>query len=97
MAASKLFPTFMQHTGIDASKVNIKFIDPKLRETLLAEVDEVDAIIGQIFNTVLELKGEKGIEPDQGRLVPLIAITASISMATVSPHHRHSSRNILTP
>jgi NitT/TauT family transport system substrate-binding protein len=59
----KLFPTFMQHTGIDASKVTIKFIDPKLRETLLAK-REVDAIIGQIFNTVLELKA-KGVDPDQ--------------------------------
>jgi NitT/TauT family transport system substrate-binding protein len=59
----KLFPTFMQHTGIDASKVTIKFIDPKLRETLLAK-HEVDAIIGQIFNTVLELKA-KGVDPDQ--------------------------------
>jgi NitT/TauT family transport system substrate-binding protein len=59
----KLFPTFMQHTGIDGSKVNIKFIDPKLRESLLAK-HEVDAIIGQIFNTVLELKA-KGINPDQ--------------------------------
>jgi NitT/TauT family transport system substrate-binding protein len=59
----KLFPTFMQHTGIDPSKVNIKFIDPKLRETLLAK-HEVDAIIGQIFNTVLELKA-KGVDPDQ--------------------------------
>jgi NitT/TauT family transport system substrate-binding protein len=59
----KLFPTFMQHTGIDAAKVDIKFIDPKLRETLLAK-HEVDAIIGQIFNTVLELKA-KGIDPDQ--------------------------------
>ena len=59
----KLFPTFMQHTGIDASKVNIKFIDPKLRETLLVK-HEVDAIIGQIFNTVLELKA-KGVSPDQ--------------------------------
>jgi NitT/TauT family transport system substrate-binding protein len=59
----KLFPTFMQHNGIDGSKVNIKFIDPKLRETLLVK-HEVDAIIGQIFNTVLELKA-KGVSPDQ--------------------------------
>ena len=59
----KLFPTFTQHTGIDQKKVNIKLIDPKLRETLLAK-HEVDAIIGQIFNTVLELKA-KGINPDQ--------------------------------
>jgi NitT/TauT family transport system substrate-binding protein len=59
----KLFPTFTQHTGIDASKVSIKFIDPKLRETLLAK-HEVNAVIGQIFNTVLELKA-KGVDPDQ--------------------------------
>jgi NitT/TauT family transport system substrate-binding protein len=59
----KLFPIFMQHTDIDAAKVTIKYIDPKLRETLLAK-HEVDAIIGQIFNTVLELKA-KGVDPDQ--------------------------------
>jgi len=62
-ASFKLFPTFTQHAGIDGPKVNIKFIDPKLRETLLAKHD-VDAIIGQIFNTMLELKA-KGVNPDQ--------------------------------
>jgi len=59
----KLFPIFEQHTKIDDSKVNIKYIDPKLRETLLAK-KEVDAIIGQIFNTKLELKA-KGVDPEQ--------------------------------
>lgn len=59
----KLFPTFTKLTGIDATKINIKLIDPKLRETLLAK-HEVDAIIGQIFNTMLELKA-KGVNPDQ--------------------------------
>ena len=43
------------------NKVKIQFIDPKLRETLLAK-KEVDAIIGQIFNTTLELKA-KGVDP----------------------------------
>lgn len=59
----KLFPTFTKENDIDISKINIKFIDPKLRETLLAKHD-VDAIIGQIFNTKLELKA-KGIDPDK--------------------------------
>jgi NitT/TauT family transport system substrate-binding protein len=59
----KLFPIFEQHTKIEPSKVNIKYIDPKLRETLLAKKD-VDAIIGQIFNTKLELKA-KGVDPNQ--------------------------------
>ncbi len=59
----KLFPIFEQHTGINGSKINIKYIDPKLRETLLAK-KEVDAIIGQIFNTKLELKA-KGVDPEQ--------------------------------
>jgi NitT/TauT family transport system substrate-binding protein len=59
----KLFPIFEQHTGIDATKIDIKYIDPKLRETLLAK-KEVDAIIGQIFNTKLELKA-KGVDPEQ--------------------------------
>lgn len=62
-AGFKLFPTFAQHAGFDASKVKIQFIDPKLRETLLAK-HEVDAIIGQIFNTTLELKA-KGVDPSQ--------------------------------
>jgi NitT/TauT family transport system substrate-binding protein len=61
-AGFKLFPIFASHNGIDTAKVNIKFIDPKLRETLLAK-HEVEAIIGQIFNTVLELKA-KGVNPD---------------------------------
>ena len=68
-AASSCFQSFMQHTGIDPSKVNIKFIDPNLRETLLAK-HEVDAIIGQIFNTMLELKA-KGVNPERYQLLPL--------------------------
>lgn len=59
----KLFPIFAQHTGIDQSKVKIKYIDPKLRETLLAK-REVNAIIGQIFNTTLELKA-KGVNENE--------------------------------
>ena len=55
----KLFPIFEQHTGIDPTKVNIKFIDPKLRETLLAKHD-VDAIIGADLQHRLELKA-KGV------------------------------------
>ena len=59
----KLFPIFAQHAGVDLAKINIQYIDPKLRETLLAK-HEVDAIIGQIFNTVLELKA-KGINENE--------------------------------
>jgi NitT/TauT family transport system substrate-binding protein len=59
----KLFPIFAQHAGVDMAKIKIQYIDPKLRETLLAK-REVDAIIGQIFNTVLELKA-KGVNPDE--------------------------------
>jgi NitT/TauT family transport system substrate-binding protein len=60
-AGFKLFPTFAEQAGFDASKVRIQLIDPKLRETLLAK-HEVDAIIGQVFNTTLELKA-KGVDP----------------------------------
>jgi NitT/TauT family transport system substrate-binding protein len=60
-AGFKLFPTFAANAGFDVNKVHIQLIDPKLRETLLAK-HEVDAIIGQIFNTKLELKA-KGIDP----------------------------------
>lgn len=59
----KLFPIFAQHADIDVAKIKIQYIDPKLRETLLAK-REVDAIIGQIFNTVLELKA-KGINENE--------------------------------
>ncbi|HEX5507206.1 MAG TPA: ABC transporter substrate-binding protein [Pseudolabrys sp.] len=62
-ATYKLFPTFAQHAGIDMSKVKVQYIDPKLRETLLAK-KQVDAIIGQVFNTKLELKA-KGIDPSK--------------------------------
>jgi len=62
-AGFKLFPTFAHHAGFDVNKVKIQFIDPKLRETLLAK-REVDAIIGQIFNTTLELKA-KGVDPKE--------------------------------
>lgn len=62
-ATYKLFPVFAKHAGIDISKVKVQYIDPKLRETLLAK-KQVDAIIGQIFNTKLELKA-KGVDPSQ--------------------------------
>jgi len=64
----KLFPIFAKHTGIDIAKVKIQYIDPKLRETLLAK-REVDAIIGQIFNTILELKAKGINENDVGSLL----------------------------
>jgi NitT/TauT family transport system substrate-binding protein len=64
-ATFKLFPIFAQHTGIDPGKVTIQFIEPKLREVLLAKRD-VDAIPGQIFNAMLELKAKGVKESDVG-------------------------------
>ncbi len=64
-ATFKLFPIFAQHAGIDAGKVTIQYIEPKLREVLLAK-HEVDAIPGQIFNAVLELKAKGVSETDVG-------------------------------
>jgi NitT/TauT family transport system substrate-binding protein len=64
-ATFKLFPIFAKHTGIDASKVTIQYIEPKLREVLLAKHD-VDAIPGQIFNAILELKAKGVKEADVG-------------------------------
>lgn len=55
----KLFPIFARKIGIDAATVQFEFIDPKLREVLLAQ-KKVDAIPGQIFNALLELKA-KGV------------------------------------
>ncbi len=43
--------------------MKIKFIEPSLREALLAK-HEVDAIVGQMFNEMLELKA-KGVSEDQ--------------------------------
>jgi NitT/TauT family transport system substrate-binding protein len=59
-ATFKLFPIFAKSAGVDANLVKIQYIEPKLRETLLARKD-VDAVPGQMFNAVLELKA-KGIE-----------------------------------
>ena len=64
-ATFKLFPIFAQHTGIDPSKITIQYIEPKLREVLLAK-HEVDAIPGQIFNAMLELKAKGVQEADVG-------------------------------
>jgi NitT/TauT family transport system substrate-binding protein len=55
----KLFPVFAKQTGIDMSSIQVQNIDPGLREVLLAQ-KKVDAIPGQIFNSLLELKA-KGV------------------------------------
>jgi NitT/TauT family transport system substrate-binding protein len=55
----KLFPIFAKQTGIDMSSMQIQNIEPGLREVLLAQ-KKVDAIPGQIFNSLLELKA-KGV------------------------------------
>src|SRR5262249_34235616 len=62
-ATFKLFPIFAKHAGIDPTKVAVQFIEPKRREDLLAKRD-VDAIAGQIFNTILELKA-KGVKEEE--------------------------------
>ncbi len=64
-ATFKLFPIFAQHAGIDPGKVTIQYIEPKLREVLLAKRD-VNAIPGQIFNAMLELKAKGVKEADVG-------------------------------
>jgi NitT/TauT family transport system substrate-binding protein len=61
----KLFPLFAKAAGVDADKVKIQYIEPKLREALLARKD-VDAIPGQMFNAILELKA-KGLKEDDVR------------------------------
>ncbi len=61
----KLFPIFAKQNGIDISKVTIQFIEPALREALLAR-KTVDAIPGQIFNAILELKAKGVKEQDVG-------------------------------
>jgi NitT/TauT family transport system substrate-binding protein len=61
----KLFPIFAKLTGIDAEKVKIQYIEPSLREALLARKN-VDAIPGQVFNAMLELKA-KGVKEEDVR------------------------------
>jgi len=55
----KLFPIFAKQTGVDIASMQIQNIDPGLREVLLVQ-KKVDAIPGQIFNSLLELKA-KGV------------------------------------
>lgn len=61
----KLFPIFAQQVGVDPSGVEVQSIDPGLREVLLAQ-RKVDAIPGQIFNSVIELKAKGVAESDIG-------------------------------
>jgi NitT/TauT family transport system substrate-binding protein len=59
-ATFKLFPVFASQTGIDVSSMQIQNIEPSLREVLLAQ-GKVDAIPGQVFNSLMELQA-KGIK-----------------------------------
>jgi NitT/TauT family transport system substrate-binding protein len=56
----KLFPVFASQTGIDVASMQIQNIEPSLREVLLAQ-GKVDAIPGQVFNSLLELQA-KGVK-----------------------------------
>lgn len=58
----QLFPVFAELAGFDSKKVNVHYIDPSLRESLLAK-KQVDAITGQIFRSVLDLRG-RGVKED---------------------------------
>jgi NitT/TauT family transport system substrate-binding protein len=64
-ATFKLFPVFAGQTGIDVSSMQIQNIEPSLREVLLAQ-GKVDAIPGQIFNSLLELQAKGIKESDIG-------------------------------
>jgi NitT/TauT family transport system substrate-binding protein len=59
-ATFKLFPVFASQNGIDIGSVQIQNIEPSLREVLLAQ-GKVDAIPGQVFNSLMELQA-KGIK-----------------------------------
>lgn len=61
----KLFPVFAKINNIDMAAVNVEYIDPRLREALLAQ-KAVDAIPGQVFNSLLELKA-KGVPESEIR------------------------------
>jgi NitT/TauT family transport system substrate-binding protein len=64
-ATFKLFPMFARQTGIDVGTMTVQSLDPSLREALLAQ-RRVDAIPGQIFNALLELKA-KGVPASEVR------------------------------
>jgi NitT/TauT family transport system substrate-binding protein len=64
-ATFKLFPVFAGQTGIDVSSMQIQNIEPSLREVLLVQ-GKVDAIPGQIFNSLLELQAKGVKESDIG-------------------------------
>jgi NitT/TauT family transport system substrate-binding protein len=59
-ATFKLFPVFASQTGIDVNSMQIQNIEPSLREVLLAQ-GKVDAIPGQVFNSLMELQA-KGVK-----------------------------------
>jgi NitT/TauT family transport system substrate-binding protein len=59
----KLLPLFAQQTGIDFSTLQIQTIEPSLREVLLAQ-GKVDAVPGQVFNSLLELQA-KGVKASE--------------------------------
>jgi NitT/TauT family transport system substrate-binding protein len=64
-ATFKLFPVFASQTGIDVSSMQIQNIEPSLREVLLVQ-GKVDAVPGQIFNSLLELQAKGVKESDIG-------------------------------
>ena len=64
-ATFKLFPVFASQTGIDVSSMQIQNIEPSLREVLLVQ-GKVDAIPGQVFNSLLELQAKGVKESDIG-------------------------------
>jgi NitT/TauT family transport system substrate-binding protein len=87
----KLFPIFARKTGVDVSTMEIQNIDPSLREVLLAQ-KKVDAIPGQIFNSLLELKA-KGVAPDDIKYfmykdygLPLYANSVAASRTFLKEH-----------
>jgi NitT/TauT family transport system substrate-binding protein len=59
----RLWPLFAKHANFDHNKVQIKSIDPSLREALLAK-GEVDSITGQVFRSMLDLRA-RGVPDDQ--------------------------------
>jgi NitT/TauT family transport system substrate-binding protein len=87
----KLFPIFARKTGVDAASVEFQTIDPSLREVLLVQ-KKVDAIPGQIFNALLELKA-KGVAPADIRYfmykdygLPLYANSVAVSRRFLREH-----------
>jgi NitT/TauT family transport system substrate-binding protein len=61
----KVLPVFAKLNDLDLTKVKVEYIDPALRESLLAK-GRVDVITGQLFRSVIDLRARGLKDEDIG-------------------------------